>query len=103
MIDIDKNECFRCSCGDSVDHMMVVHIYAQDDYKDLSFHLQMNEYLPLYSRIIAAFKYIFGFKSRFHWAETIIKNEDISRLKAFIQEYENIEVDMDMSFMKDIV
>jgi hypothetical protein len=85
----DKNELFVCDCSD-ISHNMIFQLWDWgDEAPDLNVNVALNHYLPFHKRIWLAIRYVFGFQSRFGHYDTItIRREDLSRLRAILDEYE---------------
>lgn len=83
----DLTEVFQCDCT-SLDHIMVVDFLSDEGYEELTFHLQLNQFNPWYTRIWYALKYIFNQNNnKCHWSDIVIKKEDLPRLKTIIERY----------------
>ena len=90
---VEKTEYFACDCK-FAGHLMVVTLLQENNTKfhwnhnDLTFHIQMNKYLPWYKRLKSGIMYIFGYGGSNHWSETVIQKKDLPSLKAIIEEFE---------------
>ena len=89
----DRHEFFDCECR-SIDHLMRVSIYqwvdspTEEHEVDLSFCIQASPYLPWYKRLLAAVKYIFTGDSNEWYSSTLLRHNDVPRLKEIIKDYE---------------
>lgn len=89
----DRHEFFDCDCVHP-DHLMRVDIFQWSDQPvrkgdvELSFTLQLSHYLPFHKRVWAAIRYIFKVVHHDWYTSTIVKFEDIERLKNIIDDYE---------------
>ena len=82
-----EHDLLVCDCG-SLEHIIII---TYDD-NEVYVHYKLNTY-PLFKRIKLAFKYIFGFKSRFgEYGEIILSPEDAPKiLKLYNKLNENAE------------
>lgn len=55
---------------------------------DLSFSVQYSPYLPWYKRLGRAIDYIFTGYGSYWYSATLVREEDVKRLKAIIKDYE---------------
>jgi hypothetical protein len=88
----DIHEFFDCDCNDP-SHLLRVDLYEWDtkhpDDIQLCISTQLNQYLPFWKRISMAFKYALG-KSAGEWyTTTLVKTEDVDRLKNIIRDFED--------------
>jgi hypothetical protein len=90
-----KEEIFRCECGNP-EHMMLISFdpdtFAEDKienrYPELTFNIQLSNYLGFWKRIIAAFKYVFKIKNdKIHWDCCSIREEDLHKIEKMILMY----------------
>lgn len=85
----NRQEIFMCQCH-SPEHQFIFELYDDEehDYIDLQLYCLLNTYLPWYKRVLIAFKYICGNKSRFGiFDEVLIKPDDIPRIESILNEY----------------
>lgn len=93
-----RQEFFICECGAWQDHVVVEYDrtnlglkYENDDpffLDTLTFHVQMNHFLPWYKRLMRAALYVFAKDAKwYHWSETMITNEDAIRMREILSEF----------------
>ena len=71
-------EYIECSCQSS-EHLIKFHLDEDDGDIFLDFHLA--SWLPWYGRVWHAFKYIFGYQSKYGAFDSfLLKNEDVDRI-----------------------
>ncbi len=71
----------QCDCSSS-DHMIILKF---DHEWGHSIHLQLNSRLNFFQRIGLAFKYIFGFKSKYgHWEETLLTGDKLAKIRSWL-------------------
>lgn len=89
MEDLNIRETFHCQCS-GLDHMMVIDLFTFPEYneKEIYIHLELDTTLPIYKRIFNALRYILGYTGGSIWSCTLIKNEDLIRVKDLIRKYE---------------
>jgi hypothetical protein len=89
MIDTSKvpigvHESFVCACHDK-EHQLIVEVDEDTNEIIVSTHLVNN--IGFFKRLGYIFRYILGKPTRYgHWDNIIIKQEDIPRLEAIIEE-----------------
>ena len=94
----DRTEYYQCKCHDvgCVVGVSTVYWEGTDKFptdKDMAIYIQLSPYLPFYKRVYYGLRYMFNRTPQgYHWGETLIRDEDIPRLKAQIEEYENYRV-----------
>ncbi len=72
-----------CSCY-SFEHQAIFWKDKDKNYNELYVYIHLASH-NFWRRITSAIKYIFGYTSRFgEWDEFIFKEEDIKRLKEFL-------------------
>lgn len=77
-----KTKFFLCECT-SFDHLFSVNCDDQDCY--IAVHLSPKSF---FQRVIGAFKYIFGFRSRYgDFEEIMIKKEDAKEIAELLKSY----------------
>ena len=92
-----KQEFFVCDCH-NWQHNIVVEVDRMDwgeKFDDdrrledsLSFHVQMNHFLPWYKRAARAVLYIFAKDAKwYHWSETLVSKSDAIRMRELLTEY----------------
>lgn len=95
-LEFDKVERFECSCGNWQDFIAVT--YSRMDWDEdhgesrlhdsLSFHVQMNHFLPWYKRAWRAILYVFAKDAKwYHWSETLVSHQDAIRMRDLLNEY----------------
>ena len=78
-----NNHYVICSCN-SVDHT----VRFVDDGEDLWVEVQLNSTKNFVQRIVAATKYIFGYKSLYgHWDCTLLNAKEAKKLYHFLKRY----------------
>ena len=90
----DYDVFLKCDCGD-VGHNIVLNKFTWDyDYKgvteykhDFGVHVRIVEYKSLWSRIVHAYKYIFGITRGYDYAEIILNDDSVDKLQNFIDDY----------------
>lgn len=86
-----RSELFVCECG-TMDHNLVVQV---DDYEDgfppnLIIYTNLHPFNGFWRRVWNAIKYVCGKKADYgHFDVTIIKPDDLPRLKELIGHYES--------------
>lgn len=78
-----EQEFFICQCN-NVEHQMVFRYFKDDDFGDVyvTIHLVPDSF---WKRIKNAFKYIFGYKSKYgDFDEFILKPTDADRLQEIV-------------------
>lgn len=74
---------FICKCH-SLEHQVTFWYDEEDKELYLEVHLTNKRF---FSRVKSAFKYIFGYKSRFgDWDEFLFKDEDLVKLKEYLNQ-----------------
>jgi len=82
-----KSETLRCECTD-IEHDVVITRSHNDDYPpDLLINVQLCRFRSLWSRTIAALKYVFNIHSEYHWDCSMIDLESAKKLKVIVDEY----------------
>jgi len=89
-----RTEYFECQCH-SLQHVLRVNIWdwgKHDRFRyNLVFDYSLLNHKNFCKRVVLGLKYIFCYNKTFNaWGETIIRDEDIPRLKAIIAEYEGL-------------
>lgn len=72
---------FSCSCYD-IRHNIAVDGEPDDpDYDEVEIHVSLNHWLPWYSRIIPAARFLLGLEDRrSHYCCVLLTQEDIKRM-----------------------
>jgi hypothetical protein len=80
-----------CDCS-SAEHTIVVQVYDWGNEMpygpDFIVNIQAVNYLPIYKRVWAALKYIFG--ADLTWDDVLVQKEDIPKLQAAIDHYNKL-------------
>lgn len=77
-----NHELFICECN-NVEHQLIFSYFTDEKEVYVTIHL-LPEY-NIWNRIIAAFKYIFGYKSRHgNFDEFIFQKEDADKLQSIV-------------------
>lgn len=88
--DTNEGQKLYIECDCSIDdHRIVITKYTKD--KEVYFHYFLDA--PSFKqRVILAFKYIFGFKSKFgHFGESIWTEKQIKQIRAFLKDMDSEE------------
>ena len=82
----------ECRCSSDEHQIMIKYFLDKDDdFLSLSIHLVSER--NIFKRIVTAFKYIFGYKSKHSdFEEFIFKREDIFELMRVLEDYQKIKV-----------
>lgn len=79
-----KREVFICKC-DSVEHQLS--FWYDKEENELHCEPHLSPYKNFFKRCAGALKYIFGYRSKYgDWDCMIFKNEDLVKLKSFLDE-----------------
>lgn len=81
-----KTEIVICKCG-SDDHQIIIHHDVED--KQVYLHLYLAK-RPFFYRVLAGFKYIFGYHCRYgHWDEIILGPEHADQFQNLVDTLKN--------------
>lgn len=76
-------EFVLCSCNHA-DHLLIINYNEEKDYADCSIEIHLSP-LPFFQRLIRAFKYVFGYRSRYgDYEEMVIDRERALKIKNFL-------------------
>jgi hypothetical protein len=99
-----RTEYFECSCH-SADHTVRIMLDPGDiDEKnpkhswppEVYIEVQLGDYPNFFRRAWRGLKYVFGYKSKYgHWDTTILKHEDIPRLRNVLDQYDKLVDDFE--------
>jgi hypothetical protein len=84
-----NKEYFECECT-SLNHVLRFSVLDWDKNQyNLVVDCVLHNRRGFWKRLILGIKYVFCYRKAFNgWQETLIRNEDIPRLRAMIVEYE---------------
>ena len=94
----DESEIFICNCSD-ISHNIVFQLwdFGKDNKSlwrpassncELSIHVFLNDYPYFWKRVWLGIKYIFGYKSKFGYYDTVsFRYEDATRIKAILDKF----------------
>jgi hypothetical protein len=76
-----KSEIVICGCHSS-EHQLIIHHNGED--KQVYIHIYLAK-RPFFKRVLAGFKYIFGYTSRYgHWDEMILEKEHAEQFQNLV-------------------
>jgi len=82
---LDGTHYFECSCGSS-EH--TIRFILDKDENELYTEIYLNQWRPLWKRILVGIKYIFGYKCKYgEWDCWILNQDDVLRLKNMLDEF----------------
>lgn len=81
-----QKEAFFCSCGSNEHFFVLTKFDGEEDFVYLSVYLDRPRFLR---RLVNAFKYIFGYKSKHgEFSEVCLDQETQLRVRQFLNHYD---------------
>lgn len=77
-----KPDIIICDCG-SDEHQMIIHHDTEENSVFVHFHLSKR---PFWRRVVAGFRYIFGYECKYgHWDEIVLNAEHADEFQNLVE------------------
>jgi len=74
---------FMCECSMPEHHLLFQHD-AEDEITEVYAHIHLNHYLPWYTRVWAALKYVFGINTNGVYDTVLMQKQTITELRDYL-------------------